>query len=78
MTDIRNFSGRGDIFPEHMRHIPEVLMIVLKYLMGQFLFLMASLRDFHTVARHERSGVKGLRLSGGGPIGGFVPLEKSA
>ena len=26
VTDVRGFSGRGDSFPEHKRHIPEVLI----------------------------------------------------
>ena len=36
VTDAANFSGRGDIFTEHARHIYEVLMSVFKYLMGRF------------------------------------------
>ena len=36
VTDVSNFTGRGDIFTEHEIHISMVLMIVLKYLMGQF------------------------------------------
>ena len=60
VTDIRGFSGRGDSFPEHKRHIPMVLMIVLKYLMGQFFFLMARFRAVNTFAHHERCEAKGL------------------
>ena len=36
VTDVTNFTGRGDIFPEHERHVSVILMIVVKYLMGQF------------------------------------------
>ena len=39
-----------------------VLMIVVKYLMGQFFFLMSRFRAVKTFAHHERYEVKGLRL----------------
>ena len=63
MTDIRGFSGRGDSFPEHKRHVSMVLMIVLKYLGGQFFFLRRKYRAVNTFAHHERYEVK--RLMGG-------------
>ena len=30
VTDVTNFTGRGDIFPEHKRHISMVLMIAFR------------------------------------------------
>ena len=41
-----------------MRHIPEVLMIVLKYLTGQFFFLTANFGDIKTL--HARDVVESL------------------
>ena len=67
---IRGFSGRGDSFPEHKRHISMVLMIVLKYLAGQFFFLTCKSREFHTVGHHDRYEAKGLKALWG--IGGAM------
>ena len=60
VTDIRGFSGLGDSFPEHERHVSVVLMIVVKYLMGQFFFLMCKSRAVNTFAHRERYEVKRL------------------
>ena len=37
-------------------------MSILKYLTGQFFFLMANFGDIHAFAHRERSGVKGLTI----------------
>ena len=59
VTDIRGFAGLGDSFPEHKRCISVVLMIVVKYLAGQFFFLMCKYRAVNTFAHRERYEVKG-------------------
>ena len=61
VTDVVNFTGRGDIFTEHKRRVSMVLMIVFKYLMGQFFFLMARFGAVNTFAHQERNEVKGLK-----------------
>ena len=61
VTDVRGFTDRGDSFTEHQIYISVVLMIVVKYLMGQFFFLMTKFRVIHTDGPQDRSGVKGLR-----------------
>ena len=59
--DVTNFTGRGDIFPEHKRHVPMVLMIVLKYLAGQIFFLTCKSRAVNPFGHHDRCEVRGLK-----------------
>ena len=61
VTDVRGFTGRGDSFTEHTRRIPEVLMIVLKYLAGQIFFLMYTSRAVNTSGPQDHCEVKGLK-----------------
>ena len=62
VTDVRGFTGRGDSFPEHKRHIAEVLMTVVKYLAGQIFFLRCKSRAVNTFAPQERYELKRLML----------------
>ena len=48
VTDVRGFSGGGDSFTEHKRHVSMVLMIVLKYLAGQIFSPKCEFRAMHT------------------------------